>query len=73
MKDPFVEEIRGYRMEHARRFNFDIHAICNDLRDLEKNKDKKIKNNFNKSFHRDAQESRPWIQTLLLEKLIIDN
>ena len=48
MKDPFVEEIRGYRMEHAKRFDFDIHAICNDLRKLEKNIDKEIKNNFNK-------------------------
>ena len=52
MKDPFVEEIRGYRMEHAKRFNFDIHAICDDLRNLEKKLDKKINNNFNESLHR---------------------
>ncbi len=48
MKDPFVEEIRGYRMEHAKRFNFDIHAICNDLRNLEKKLDEKINGNYNK-------------------------
>lgn len=32
MKDPFVEEIRKYRLEHTRKFQFDLHAICNDLR-----------------------------------------
>lgn len=32
MKDPFVTEVRTYRMEHAKKFNFDIHAICADLR-----------------------------------------
>ncbi len=31
MKDPFVTEIRKYRMEHTRKFNSDIHAICDDL------------------------------------------
>jgi len=48
MKDPFVTEIRKYRMEHTQKFNSDIHAICNDLRkyqttlcslsDIDKNK-----------------------------------
>ncbi len=32
MKDPLVAEVRKYRMEHAKKFNFDIHAICDDLR-----------------------------------------
>lgn len=36
MKDPIVEEIRQYRMEHTRRFDFDLHRICEDLRQLEK-------------------------------------
>lgn len=31
MKDPFVIEVRKYRMEHTKKFNFDIHAICKDL------------------------------------------
>lgn len=48
MKDPFVAEVRKYRMEHTKKFNSDIHAICNDLRkyqallcsmaDIDKNK-----------------------------------
>ncbi len=32
MKDPFVTEVRKYRMEHTKQFNFDLHAICDDLR-----------------------------------------
>ena len=32
MKDPINEEIHKYREEHARRFNFDLAAICQDLR-----------------------------------------
>ena len=36
MKDPIVEEVRKAREEHAKRFNFDLHAICEDLRKKEK-------------------------------------
>ena len=32
MKDPIVAEIHRYRAEHARRFNYDIHAIGEDIR-----------------------------------------
>lgn len=35
MIDPIVEEVRKFRMEHARRFNFDLHAICADIRRFE--------------------------------------
>jgi hypothetical protein len=35
MKDPFVDEVRGYRMEHTKQFNSDIHSICEDLRRFE--------------------------------------
>ena len=31
MNDPIVEEVRKYRNEHAKRFNYDLDAICNDL------------------------------------------
>jgi hypothetical protein len=31
MYDPIVEEIRRYRDEHARRFGYDLDAICADL------------------------------------------
>ncbi len=32
MKDPIVEEIRGFRNEHARQFNYDLDAICEDFK-----------------------------------------
>ncbi len=35
MKDPYVDEVRKYRMEHTRQFNCDLHLICEDLRKLE--------------------------------------
>jgi len=35
MKDPFVAEMREYRMEHTRQFNSDLHKICEDLRQFE--------------------------------------
>lgn len=31
-KDPVVEEVRTIRDEYARQFNYDIEAICRDLR-----------------------------------------
>jgi hypothetical protein len=34
--DPIVEEVRKAREEYARTFNFDLHAICEDLRKKEK-------------------------------------
>jgi len=33
--DPIVEEIRKGRREHAAKFNYDLKAICNDLRKRE--------------------------------------
>ena len=36
MKDPIVEEVRKVRNAHAAKFNFDLHAICEDLRKKEK-------------------------------------
>ncbi len=32
MKDRIVEEIHRYRAAHAKRFNYDIHAIGEDIR-----------------------------------------
>jgi len=36
MKDPIVEEVRKTRDAHAAKFNFNLHAICEDLRQKEK-------------------------------------
>ncbi len=35
MKDPYVEEVRKYRMEHTHQFDSDLHRICEDLREFE--------------------------------------
>ena len=61
MKDPFVAEIRKYRTEHTKKFNYDIYAICNDLRkyheDLYSSADiDKNKKFANKSFLLTAEE-----------------
>ena len=31
-KDPIVEEIRTAREAYAKQFDYDVHAICRDLR-----------------------------------------
>ena len=36
MKDPIVEEVRRARDAHAKQFNYDLDAICEDLRKREK-------------------------------------
>jgi len=36
MKDPIIEEVRQARDAHARKFNYDLDAICDDLRKREK-------------------------------------
>ena len=35
-KDPIFEEIRRVREAHAKKFNYDLKAICDDFRKLEK-------------------------------------
>jgi hypothetical protein len=32
MRDPIVDEVRKAREDYARQFNFDLDAICRDLR-----------------------------------------
>jgi hypothetical protein len=36
MNDPIVEEVRRYRMEHTRKFNGDLAAICKDLQEIQR-------------------------------------
>jgi hypothetical protein len=35
MRDPIVEEVRKWRMEHTKRFGGDLSAICADLRSIQ--------------------------------------
>jgi hypothetical protein len=34
--DPIVEEVRKARQEYAKRFNFDLHAMAEDLKEKER-------------------------------------
>ena len=36
MRDPIVEEVRRHRMEHTRKFNSQLSAICDDLRTIQR-------------------------------------
>lgn len=35
MTDPFVNEVRQSRHEHAQQFHDDLSAICDDLRNIQ--------------------------------------
>ena len=42
MRDPIVEEIRRIRQEHAKKFNFDLDAIFEDLKQKERNSAREV-------------------------------
>lgn len=42
MKDPYVQEVRKFRMEHTRQFDADLHLICEDLRQFETSLGKRV-------------------------------
>jgi hypothetical protein len=42
MKDPIVEELHRIREEHARKFNYDLDAICKDLRAMQQEQGLKV-------------------------------
>lgn len=41
-KDPIVEEVRQIRKEYAARFNYDLAAMCRDLRRQERRGKRKV-------------------------------
>lgn len=44
MIDPIVEEIRAYRNEHAKKFKYNLDAICDDFKkDQQKYADKLVR------------------------------
>lgn len=36
MEDPYVAEVRKYRLQHTKQFGSDLHLICEDLRQFER-------------------------------------
>lgn len=41
-KDPLVDEIRAHRESHAAKFNYDLAAICRDLRQQQASSGRRI-------------------------------
>ncbi len=42
MHDPIVEEVRKARDEYAKQFNYDLDAICRDLREKQEKSRNKV-------------------------------
>jgi hypothetical protein len=42
LKDPIIEEIRKVREEYVKRFNYDLAAICRDLRERQAKSGRKV-------------------------------
>ena len=58
MNDPIVEEIRTYRNEHAKRFNYNLDAICNDFKlDQQKYADRLVKLKPRKIINKSLQKN----------------
>ena len=36
MKDPYVAEVRDYRLQHTKQFGSNLHLICEDLRQFDR-------------------------------------
>ncbi|AFZ43850.1 hypothetical protein PCC7418_1671 [Halothece sp. PCC 7418] len=41
-KDEILEELYRIREEHAKAFNYDLQAICDDLRQKQSSSDRKV-------------------------------
>ena len=41
-KDSFVEEVRKIREKHAAKFNYDLDAICRDLKEQERKSERRV-------------------------------
>jgi hypothetical protein len=42
LQDPIVEEVRRIRNAHAKKFNDDLHAICEDFRKKQQSSGRKV-------------------------------
>lgn len=40
-RDPLVEEVRAIREAYAKQFDYDLEAICRDLKEQERRSDRK--------------------------------
>jgi hypothetical protein len=59
MKDPIVQEIHRHRADYAKRFNYDVHAIGEDIRRCESESEGKFAAKIprgNRRMHRTARK-----------------
>ena len=49
MNDPIVAEVRSFRDEHAKQFNYDLDAICSDLISRQERRDHPLVSRKNKN------------------------
>lgn len=58
-RDPIVEEVRRYREAYSSQFNYDLRAICRDLRERQKKSGRKIVSLPPKRVQKRVSESQP--------------
>jgi hypothetical protein len=57
--DPILDEIRRYREEYAARFNYDLDAMCRDLRERENSEGRRTVTLSPKRVPKGASDSPP--------------
>jgi hypothetical protein len=57
-QDPIVAEIRAIREAYAKRFNYDLDAICRDLQEQEKRSGRKLVS-FSRGRKRQRKKAKP--------------
>ncbi|MCK5232535.1 MAG: hypothetical protein KAR13_19835 [Desulfobulbaceae bacterium] len=59
MKDPFVDEVRKFRMEHTKQFGSDLHRICDDFRNLDRSLEDRLVTLKPRKIKRPERSSKP--------------
>jgi hypothetical protein len=63
-KDPIVEEVRKVRERHAAQFNYDVEAICRDVKEQERKAGRKLVSvPPGRCSPRRRSHKRRWLQT----------
>jgi hypothetical protein len=58
-RDPIVEEVRRYRQEYAAQYNYDLKAICQDLRERQEKSGRKVVSLLPKRVRKEVSEGQP--------------
>jgi hypothetical protein len=57
INDPIVGEIRRIRQKYAEQFNNDLHAICEDLKQQERESDREFRSPSQKNVEQAGDQS----------------